>query len=276
MTARVKVAQDSLDVINKELKDLCNNSQILEKSLLDANAKVSELQAANKNLCNNNQIYKDRLSATEAEVSELKAANGSLEVKNKDLLAQVNDLTLHDRETLFFGPGEDSEENFKQLQESLDAATQSIDVCIYKITDDRISDILLKAVVDKGIKVRIIYDKESNERDQFSKIEALSEHIECRHTDIHVQDIRLYYIHHIGVTMHHKFTIIDEKKVLSGSYNYTRNASNWNYENITIENNKKDVMDFTKQFAKMWDQNLYNSNFNRTLKRLSPRRCSFQ
>ena len=52
--------------------------------------------------------------------------------------------------------------------------------------------------------------------------------------------------------MHHKYAIIDNKILMTGSFNWTRSASDRNYENVTITSNKQLVKQFHDYFVGMW------------------------
>ena len=52
--------------------------------------------------------------------------------------------------------------------------------------------------------------------------------------------------------MHHKFCLIDDKVVLSGSYNWTYQAEYSNYENLTVIKGNTDIMqDFNNEFFRI-------------------------
>ena len=54
--------------------------------------------------------------------------------------------------------------------------------------------------------------------------------------------------------MHHKYTIIDGRTLMNGSFNYTRQAVLGNQENVVITNNPATVGAFSQQFEKLWAQ----------------------
>ncbi len=92
-------------------------------------------------------------------------------------------------------------------------------------------------LLSKGIKIELVLnDVDSNRSPLFEKL-----------TDA---GLKLKYILMPGEYghMHHKFCIIDEITVLSGSYNWTKNART-NFENIIIIRNKTVVLDkFVAEF----------------------------
>ena len=51
--------------------------------------------------------------------------------------------------------------------------------------------------------------------------------------------------------MHNKFTVIDGKRVLTGSYNYTTSASTWSYENLVLLDSAEIADAFAAEFKKI-------------------------
>ena len=54
--------------------------------------------------------------------------------------------------------------------------------------------------------------------------------------------------------MHHKFCIIDDRVLMNGSFNWTRSASEKNYENIMVTTQKALVKEFRNCFRTLWEQ----------------------
>ena len=54
-------------------------------------------------------------------------------------------------------------------------------------------------------------------------------------------------------TMHHKVIIIDEETVITGSYNFSRNAEIRNSENLLIIKNNKDIAQaYIDEYNRLW------------------------
>jgi phosphatidylserine/phosphatidylglycerophosphate/cardiolipin synthase-like enzyme len=51
--------------------------------------------------------------------------------------------------------------------------------------------------------------------------------------------------------MHHKFAIVDENEVITGSFNWTQGSS-YNHENILICVDSQVVVDFRQEFNRLW------------------------
>lgn len=54
--------------------------------------------------------------------------------------------------------------------------------------------------------------------------------------------------------MHHKFCIIDERLLITGSYNWTMAAEQRNYENVIISNELSLVKSYSKEFGNIKDR----------------------
>ena len=55
-----------------------------------------------------------------------------------------------------------------------------------------------------------------------------------------------------GSKMHHKFVILDQKTVLTGSYNWTLESEDENHENLLILKDAQPVEDYTREFEALW------------------------
>jgi len=136
-----------------------------------------------------------------------------------------------------FSPGEDC---LSDVIAFIQEAEKFLDVCVFTISDNRISDELI-ASFNRGVDVRIITDNEKM-NDQGSDIQMLSD------VGIPVKiDMSPYH-------MHHKFAIADEQKVLTGSYNWTRNAAAYNHENTIIIEAEELALNFSDVFAALWEK----------------------
>lgn len=119
-------------------------------------------------------------------------------------------------------------------------AKKSADVCVFTITDDRISGAIL-AAHRRGVRVRVITDNEKC-LDPGSDIARLSQSgLAVR------QDNTEYH-------MHHKFALFDERLLLTGSYNWTRSAAMHNEENFVLTSEPRLIRAFNKLFEELWTQ----------------------
>lgn len=121
----------------------------------------------------------------------------------------------------------------------LRSARQSVDICVFTITDDRISSAILEAH-KRRVKVRIISDDDKSQ-DLGSDIERLAD----AGVPVRIDNSRFH--------MHHKFAIFDNKTLLTGSFNWTRSAAENNEENFILTDDQRLLQPFARLFNQLWD-----------------------
>lgn len=141
---------------------------------------------------------------------------------------------LHD---VLFSPGQDIPENIAFY---MSQAKKSIDLCVFTISDDVLSD-CLKGLHERGVKVRIITDN-NKMSDSGSQVKELAR---CG-IDVKVDNSRYH--------MHNKFGIIDGRIAFTGSYNWTYTAKMHNQENLVVTTNFTIVHKFIDEFSRLWEQ----------------------
>jgi mitochondrial cardiolipin hydrolase len=126
------------------------------------------------------------------------------------------------------------------LQRHLRGARRTLDLCVFTISDDRITHEILDAH-RRGVSVRLLTDNEK-ESDAGSDIARL------RQAGITT------VVDRTSAHMHHKFAIVDGGWLLNGSYNWTRSACEFNEENLVASNDPALVAQFAAQFDKLWQR----------------------
>lgn len=112
------------------------------------------------------------------------------------------------RASAYFSPGEECRRKIRELCRQ---ARQSLDICVFTISDDQLSAEIL-ACHRRGVPVRIISD-DDKQFDEGSDIHALRE----AGVPLRIDDSPFH--------MHHKFALVDGAWLLNGSFNWTRSAS---------------------------------------------------
>ena len=135
----------------------------------------------------------------------------------------------------FFAPGEDC---LRKLRELCLGAKRGIDVCVYTISDDRLTEALIDAQ-RRGLKVRILSDNHKV-HDSGSDVHRLRD----RGIDVRLDDTDFH--------MHHKFALFDGVRLASGSFNWTRGASTGNEENLVVTDDVRLVRSFGARFERLW------------------------
>lgn len=142
---------------------------------------------------------------------------------------------VFDQASAHFSPGESCRRKIRELCQQ---ARRSIDICVYTISDDQLSEIIL-ASHQRGIAVRVITDNEK-QFDEGSDIEWLR----SRGVPLRI-DAGPYH-------MHHKFAIFDGRLLLNGSFNWTRSATTSNEENLLVINHPQLVASYAREFEALW------------------------
>lgn len=134
-----------------------------------------------------------------------------------------------------FSPGDDCP---RAIRGRLAGAQRSVEICVFTITDDRITEAILETH-RRGVEVRILSDNDKA-NDIGSDIDRLA------HAGIPVRVDR-------GPShMHHKFAVIDASTLLSGSFNWTRGAALDNQENLIVTDDPRLVQPFRAMFERLW------------------------
>lgn len=139
------------------------------------------------------------------------------------------------RPEAYFSPEDECPGRISGLMQS---AQRAIDICVFTITDDRITQAIL-AARQRGVRIRVLTDDDKS-GDVGSDIEEL------RRAGVSVRMDRSEY------HMHHKYAIFDEDLVLTGSYNWTRSAALYNEENFVVVYDDRLVRQFRRHFEKLW------------------------
>ncbi|MCB2406611.1 phospholipase D-like domain-containing protein [Hymenobacter lucidus] len=138
--------------------------------------------------------------------------------------------------TVHFSPGTECVEAIRRF---IGQAAHRLDVCVFTISDDRITDSLL-AAYRRGVAIRLLTDNDKL-FDKGSDIKQL-----------HASGIATR-IDRTTDHMHHKFAIADRRLVLTGSYNWTRSAALYNLENLLITDDPTALQRYTTEFDRLWD-----------------------
>ncbi|KAK2586829.1 hypothetical protein KPH14_011847 [Odynerus spinipes] len=128
--------------------------------------------------------------------------------------------------------------NFNKLKKYLNSAKCTIDVCIYFFTSQKLGNAIIKAH-KRGVAVRVIIDATMAQNDG-------SQAVSFRKASIKV---RTKYSKDL---MHHKFVIIDNDILITGSANWTMQAFFGNFENIIVTNCPILLKQFVNEFERLW------------------------
>lgn len=138
----------------------------------------------------------------------------------------------------FFFPSQESE---LKLCCYLNKAVKTMLVCVFTITNNNLADAIRDAV-KRGVDVRVISDDECMKMLGSDVKLLFDEGIPVRvDLDAHAH-------------MHNKFVVIDDYLLITGSFNWTKQAVNKNHENLIVIDDVPLCRSYTDEFNRLWTQ----------------------
>jgi len=128
----------------------------------------------------------------------------------------------------------------KLLVDLIDRAKHRIHVAIFTFTSDVLAEALIRAHM-RGVEVLVVL-----ELDQVSV--RGSEYGRLRSSGVNVR------VDGNPSLMHHKFMVIDDKIVVTGSYNWSAAAEDRNDENLVVIISEKINQSYEREFQRIWSQ----------------------
>lgn len=223
--------------------------QQLQASLEDARLNDDEKQALSQALRTSpvpeeglrrlrNQAFdmvRERLGEPDGDATDPQALLRWVEGVVRVLDASRGGASAH-RSQAWFSPGQDC---LRAIQGQLRACRQRVDICVFTLSDDRISSEVL-AAHRRGVAVRLLTDNDKS-FDDGSDVRALAR------AGVPVR------VDNTAAHMHHKFALFDQRWLLNGSYNWTRSAAEHNEENLVLCNDPALLRPFQSMFDALWD-----------------------
>lgn len=137
-----------------------------------------------------------------------------------------------------------NDEILKQLMDALNSTNESLKIAVSWITNYSLFN-QLKSLAKKGINVSIITNNDLINNGGYCL--NLNELIEC---GIHISLVEYPHL------LHHKFVIVDDKLLITGSYNWTR-FSGKNYENLVMISDDTIIEQFNDEFLNLLEKAEY-------------------
>ena len=142
----------------------------------------------------------------------------------------------------------------KEIIKNINQAQAFINIAMYIFTDREIALPLIKAR-ERGVKVRLYLDKDQVDYKYSQSRFLVQKGIKTR-------------ISSNKYIMHNKFAIIDNRLLLTGSYNWTFSANNRNDENLLVIDDPEIIEIFQNQFVSLWT-NKYSLERTRQLYKIA-------
>lgn len=129
------------------------------------------------------------------------------------------------------------------LIERLILATEtSLDVALYRLNSSRLARALEDAA-RRGAHVRLVLDRGKYEETRATQVLLSGHSIPFR---------LLAGRQGSGTKMHHKFAILDHRTILTGSYNWTVESEEQNFENLVILREPAAIAAYQHEFEDLW------------------------
>lgn len=135
-----------------------------------------------------------------------------------------------------------------RIEQMIGECAESFDAALYRLNNPRLAEALAE-LLKRGVPVRLVVDAgKYREEAETSRLLAESR-------------IPFRLSHgRIGPAspgspvskMHHKFVILDGRTVLTGSYNWTTESEEQNYENLVVLSDPPQVQVFQEEFEELW------------------------
>ncbi|CAG4926675.1 unnamed protein product [Colias eurytheme] len=164
---------------------------------------------------------------------------------------EINDVIMFSNKSSDLKPSKylkhQTTENIERLLQYLNRPRQSLDICMYVLTNTDITNAVLKQHY-RGVKVRVIVDPDM----AFTSGSTVKR--------LEKQGVPVRWMKSTDI-MHNKFCIIDALGgeeltpfVMTGSLNWTTQALYRNWENLLITSQRDIVEQYSKEFERLWQE----------------------
>ena len=140
---------------------------------------------------------------------------------------------------IYFSPADKCDEKVMAL---IDNANQELHIAVYSFNRKPISDAVIRAY-KRGVEVKVVFDE--------SQLSGPN----SRQTDLQNEGIAVKKDNPRGNSlsqMHNKFAVIDKHIVITGSYNWTTNATTNNDENLVVITSHSVAATYNTEFERIW------------------------
>ena len=134
---------------------------------------------------------------------------------------------------VFFAPSSNIE---TELVKFIESAQESVELCVFELNLQSVVDVLVEKH-KSGVDVRVIIDADYQGEHELSSLYKSGVDIKA--------DPRSAF-------MHNKFVVVDEKRVWTGSYNFTKNGTHKNDNNALLIDSELLAENYLAEFDEMW------------------------
>ena len=117
-----------------------------------------------------------------------------------------------------------------------------MDAALYRITNPRLAR-ALGQVRDRGLRVRLLVDRNKYQ------VTAVTRQLLAENS---LPFQAIYGRKMKGSKLHHKFAVLDRQIVLTGSYNWTVESEEQNFDHMLILRDPDLVLAYQQEFERLW------------------------
>lgn len=139
------------------------------------------------------------------------------------------------------------------IERLMAATTISLDAALYRLNLPRLAR-ALEAAAARGVRVRLVLDRNKYEETPATRKLLANSAIPFR--------LR-YGRDGTGSKMHHKFAIFDGNVGITGSYNWTVESEEQNFENLLVLREAQRVEILQREFEALWEESSQRSAISR-------------
>jgi mitochondrial cardiolipin hydrolase len=125
----------------------------------------------------------------------------------------------------------------------IEASELSVHAALYRFNNPD----LVKALSDcarRGVSVRVVLDRGKYDDDKSTQRLMTTAAVPFR---------TMAGKHGPGSKLHHKFAVVDGRAVMTGSYNWTLESEQANYENLVVLRAPETIDAYCREFDAVWD-----------------------
>ncbi|HEX5483148.1 MAG TPA: phospholipase D-like domain-containing protein [Terriglobia bacterium] len=131
-----------------------------------------------------------------------------------------------------------------EIQSLIRSAAVSIDAALYRLSHPALVHALSEAA-GRGVRVRLVLDRGKFQENRFVHGALPQSGIGFRLSDGRRTK---------ASKMHHKFAVLDDEIVLTGSYNWTEESQEGNYENLIVLREPALAEAYIREFEALWQE----------------------
>ena len=126
----------------------------------------------------------------------------------------------------------------------LESAAVSLDAALYRFNNPQLAGAVADAA-RRGVSVRLVLDRGKYQEDAMTQQVLKAGRIPFR---------LLAGRPGTESKMHHKFAILDGRSAITGSYNWTLESEEKNYENLVILHDLEQLEAYRREFELLWEE----------------------